>query len=178
MVWIVSENSKRPIKIVWSTLWNLIILGINWEAPIFWVTFSFGNSTSSKNYKIVTFSWFNKFNSSKNSSPIYGIYKKSIIDFCFLNEGSIFSTLSQGQKNCINIWDTLLPARKSSIVNEYAMNGTNIHYSSQKKILIFSNFKRNSLSYYDLRKNMISFSVDVKKCEFLIYKIFFDRFLM
>ena len=100
--------------------------------------------------------------SSRNSSPIYGIYKKSITDFCFLNEGSIFATLSQGQKNCINIWDTLLPTRKSSIVNEYVINGTNVYYSSQKKILILSNSKRGSISYYDLRKNMVSFSVDVR----------------
>ena len=126
-------------------------------------------------YIIILYKYLDFYDSSKNSSPIYGIYKKNISDFCFLNEGSIFATLSQGQKSLFNIWDTLLPMKKNAIVNEF-VNGTNIHYSSQKNLLIFSNFKKNSLSFYDLRKNAISRNIDVFY-KFIIISLSFFSFV-
>lgn len=51
-------------------------------------------------------------NSSRSPKPIYSLYasaKKSAQDFCFINENSVFATISLSQKPCFSVWDMLLP---------------------------------------------------------------------
>jgi len=63
------------------------------------------------------------FKSSKLSRPIYSLYssvKKSAQDFCFINENSVFATISLLQKPSFSVWDMLLPPNSVSLLKIYS----------------------------------------------------------